>query len=49
MMDVDDDDDNVDIPRPTIADINNTQQLVDAEISQYRAERKLNKIVAGPP
>ena len=45
MMDVDDD--NANIPRPIIAKINNTQQLVDAEISQYRAEKKLNRIVAG--
>ena len=35
MMDVDDDDDNPDIPRPIIAEINNTQQSIDAEISQY--------------
>ena len=35
------------IPSPIIAEINNTQQLVDAEISKYRAERKLNRIVAG--
>ena len=45
MMDVDND--NANIPRPIIAKINNTQQLVDAEISQYRAEKKLNRIVAG--
>ena len=42
-----DDDDNADIPCPIISEINNTQQLVDAEISQYQAERKLNRIVAG--
>ena len=47
MMDVDNDDDNADILCPIFAEINNTQQLVDAEISQYRAERKLNRIVAG--
>ena len=46
-MDVDDDDDNVNISCPIIAEINNTQLFVDAEISQYRAERKLNRIVAG--
>ena len=49
MIDVDDDDDddNTNIPHPLIAKINNTQQLVDAEISQYRPESKLNRIVAG--
>ena len=46
-MDVEDDDNNPEIPRSLIAKINITQQLVDAEISQYRAERKLNRIYAG--
>ena len=42
-MNVNDDDN---IPRPIFAEINNTQQLVGAEILQYRPERKLNRIVA---
>ena len=46
-MDEEDDDNNPEIPRSIITKINNTQQLVDAEVSQYRAERKLNRIVAG--